>query len=364
MKLSLLYEIQVSDPFKDNREFFAYKEAIEQAKKADEVGFHSIWAVEHHFLVEYAHCSAPEIFLSYVAALTKKVRLGHGVMIATPNVNHPFRMAERIAALDIVSEGRVDAGFGRGFSELEQLGFGVNPEISRDVAIEAVNALKEIWRKEFEGFNGNYIKLPQREIIPKPIQKPHPPLWWACTSPASFTLAGQNGLGCLCFAFQPPETLQSSINSYRELIKNKQQGSSGDIINGSVAGYSVALCLENKTEARIDGAKGFLFNLRRWVDYIRPLAKYQQHDFYRKLLDNPLIEALDNSTSPTDKELETIGASLTELGYCALGDESDCKAVLDRFEGLGVDQVLFLMQTAGVKHSQVMESIERFGAFV
>jgi alkanesulfonate monooxygenase SsuD/methylene tetrahydromethanopterin reductase-like flavin-dependent oxidoreductase (luciferase family) len=362
MKLSLLYEIQVAEPFSHNREAQAWKDAIAQAKKAAEVGFHAIWAVEHHFLVEYAHCSAPEIFLSHLAALTEKIRLGHGVIIATPNVNHPFRIAERVGALDIVSDGRVDAGFGRGFSELEQLGFGVNPETSRQVAIEAVNALKTIWSDEFNGFKGNFLDLPKREIIPRPLQKPHPPLWWACTSPASFELAGQNGLGCLCFAFQPPETLEKSISTYRLLVKDYEKNNPTLNVNNQVAGYSVALCLSDKTRARIDGAKGFLFNLRRWVDYIRPLAKYQQHDFYRQLLDNPLLDALEASSSPSEKELENIGATLTELGYCALGDESDCKTVLDRFNQLGVDQILFLMQTAGVSNQEVLESIEHFSA--
>lgn len=173
-----------------------------------------MWAVEHHFLVEYAHSSAPEIFLAAISQLTTKVRLGHGVAIAPPPVNQPFRTAERIAALDIISNGRVEAGFGRGFSELEQRGFSMDPEISRDMALEVVKTLPDIWAPgEFPGKKTEFFDLPVRTVIPKPIQKPHPPMWWACTSPPSYELAGENNLGCLCFAFQPPEELTEKNKS-------------------------------------------------------------------------------------------------------------------------------------------------------
>ncbi len=362
MKFGLLFEIQTERPFEDGREAAAWHQAIEQAAMAEEAGFDAVWAVEHHFLVEYAHCSAPEIFLTAVSQRTSRIRLGHGVAIAPPPVNHPFRLAERVAALDIVSNGRMEVGFGRGFSELEQRGFNMDPEHTREMAVEAVRALPGIWAPgEFPGYQGNFVDLPARTVVPKPLQDPHPPLWWACTSPASFTLAGDLGLGCLCFAFQPPEELEERIAQYREHAAGARDPA-GAFVNNQVAGYTVALCLEDREEAQRMGGYGYLFNLRRWIDYIRPLATLPSHRFYAELLDNPLLEALDSVDDAT--EAGRIGGMLAELGYCAVGDPSDCIPVVKRHESLGIDQMLVLMQTGGVPHEKVCESIRLFGSEV
>jgi len=139
MEFGILFELQTDDP--KGGEARVWREGLEQAVAADRAGFDAVWAVEHHFLVGYAHCSAPEVFLTAVSQRTERVRLGHGVVVAPAPVNHPFRLAERVAALDIVSGGRVDVGFGRGFSELEQTGFGLDPETSRELAAEAVQAI-------------------------------------------------------------------------------------------------------------------------------------------------------------------------------------------------------------------------------
>jgi alkanesulfonate monooxygenase SsuD/methylene tetrahydromethanopterin reductase-like flavin-dependent oxidoreductase (luciferase family) len=358
MEYGLLFEIQTQDPFQDDREHRAWWEALAQAEEADRAGFDAVWAVEHHFLVEYAHCSAPEVFLSAVSQRTSTVRLGHGVVIATVPVNHPFRIAERVAALDIVSGGRLEVGFGRGFSELEQAGFGVDPATSRQMAQEVVGLLPRMWSKiEFEGYDGEFVKLPPRVVIPKPVQKPHPPMWWACTSPPSFEVAGRMGLGCLCFAFQPPEALVPLIERYRELASSTTTPA-GMFVNNKVAGYTVGLCLEDRDEAFRLGGAGYLFNLRRWIEHIRPLAEVPGHEWYKQMLSNPLLEALE-AADPYQ-----VGRMLTDLGYCALGNPDDCATVVKRFEGLEIEHLLILMQTGGVPHEKVMESIKLFGAEV
>ncbi|MCL4423194.1 MAG: LLM class flavin-dependent oxidoreductase [Actinobacteria bacterium] len=358
MQFGLIFEIQIENPFEDGREANAWLEAIDQAVLAEQAGFDEIWAVEHHFLVEYAHCSAPEIFLTAVSQRTSRVRLGHGVAVAPPPVNHPFRLAERVAALDIVSGGRVDVGFGRGFSELEQRGFDMDPEHTRELAMQAVESLPAMWAPgEFPGYEGSMLRLPARTVLPKPIQQPHPPMWWACTSPASFELAGDRGLGCLCFAFQPPEELAARIADYRDRTR-RTRNPAGRFVNSQVAGYTVALCLEDRAEAHRLGARGYLFNLQRWIDYIRPLAQLPSHGWYRKLLDNPLLDALDKAS---EGDLGEIGQMLVDLGYCAIGDPGECIEVVKRFKSLGIDQMLVLMQTGGVSSDKVRESIRLFG---
>lgn len=355
MEFALLFELQTAGPFTGGREAEVWREGLEQAALADEAGFDAVWAVEHHFLVEYAHCSAPEIFLAAVSQRTNRVRLGHGVVIAPPPVNHPFRLAERVAALDIVSGGRVDVGFGRGFSAHEQTAFGLDPETSRDMAAEAVRAIPLMWtHQEFPGYSGRWIDLPPRVVIPKPIQQPHPPMWWACTSPPSFELAGSLGLGCLCFAFQQPEDLTERISTYRKAIADAKEPA-GAFVNEKVAGYTVALCLEDGAEAKRLGGAGYVFNLRKWAEYIKPLAELPSHEWYAKILDNPLVEAL------TAADPASTGALLSEMGYCALGTPDECIAIAKRFQSLGVEQLLFLMQTAGVPHEKVCESIRLFG---
>lgn len=355
MEFALLFELQTSDPV--DGEVKVWHEGLEQAAAAERAGFDAVWAVEHHFLVGYAHCSAPEVFLSAVSQRTKRIRLGHGVVIAPPPVNHPFRLAERVAALDIVSNGRVDVGFGRGFSELEQRAFGLDPETSREMAAEAVRAIPSMWtEQEFPGYEGKWLSLPSRTVIPKPVQKPHPPMWWACTSPPSFEIAGEMGLGCLCFAFQPPENLTERLAAYKQALSNANPA--GAFVNDRVAGYTVALCGEDDQEAKTIGGAGYLFNLRKWVDYIRPFGELPSHEWYREILDNPLVEAMASS-DPKDA-----GNTLADLGYCALGDPDSCIQVIKRFDELGVDQLLLLMQTAGVPHEKVLDSIRLFGEVV
>jgi alkanesulfonate monooxygenase SsuD/methylene tetrahydromethanopterin reductase-like flavin-dependent oxidoreductase (luciferase family) len=181
-------------------------------------------------------------------------------------------------------------------------------------------------------------------------------MWWACTSPPSFDLAGQMGLGCLCFAFQPPEDLLPRLSAYHDAIEKSQPV--GAFKNHKVAGYTVALCLEDDAEAKRVGGAGYIYNLRKWVEFITPLGKLPSHRWYADILDNPLVEAMEEA-DPGEA-----GRWLAELGYCALGNPDSCVQVVKRFQDLGVDQVLLLMQTAGVPHEKVMESIRLFGEHV
>jgi alkanesulfonate monooxygenase SsuD/methylene tetrahydromethanopterin reductase-like flavin-dependent oxidoreductase (luciferase family) len=210
--------------------------------------------------------------------------------------------------------------------------------------------------REFTGFEGTWLSLPPREVIPKPVQKPHPPMWWACTSPPSFELAGRMGLGCLCFAFQPPEELSGNIGTYKKAIAGAEPA--GAFANDRVAGYTVALCLEDDAEAKRLGGAGYVYNLKKWVEFIKPLGKLPSHRWYAEILDNPLVEALEEA------DPFVAGSMLAELGYCAVGDPDSCVKVVRRFQELGVDQLLMLMQTAGVPHERVCESIRLFGELV
>src|SRR5215470_6647331 len=177
MKFDLLYELQTPKPHDARSEWRAYKQALEQIELADRLGFDTVWAVEHHFLVEFAHSSAPEVFLAAASQRTRQIRIGHGIVLLPVNFNHTARVAERIATLDLVSDGRVDFGTGESSSEIELGGFGIERETKREQWEETLDAVTRMFvETPFAGYEGRYLRMPPRNVIPKPHQKPHPPL--------------------------------------------------------------------------------------------------------------------------------------------------------------------------------------------
>src|SRR6266404_2711821 len=184
MKFSLFYELQISEPTRQS-EAAMYRECVEQAAMADKLGYHCIWAVEHHGLYEYSHSSAPEVFLSFVAAQTERIRIGHGVSLLPHRYNHPIRIAERVATLDILSGGRVNWGSGKSSSLVEQIAFENDLKTLHDQWLEAVEMIPRMWSSDVFEHHGRFFQVPPTQILPKPVQAPHPPMFAACTKPES-----------------------------------------------------------------------------------------------------------------------------------------------------------------------------------
>src|SRR5437763_4690539 len=206
MRFGIFYEHQLPRPWDEHSEEKLLTDALEQVELADKVGIDYVWEVEHHFLEEYSHSSAPEVFLGAASQRTKNIRLGHGIVQIPPGYNHPVRVAERVATLDLVSGGRVELGTGESSSQMELGGFGVKRELKHDQWTEALDAICRMFVEEpFAGYDGRWVRMPPRNVIPKPFQKPHPPLWMACTRRESILAAARNGLGALSFAFVEPE---------------------------------------------------------------------------------------------------------------------------------------------------------------
>jgi alkanesulfonate monooxygenase SsuD/methylene tetrahydromethanopterin reductase-like flavin-dependent oxidoreductase (luciferase family) len=177
MKFGLMYEIQIPEPHYDGIEQERYKQVMAQVELADEVGFQYFWTVEHHFLREFSHCSAPEVLYGALSQRTKRIRIGHAVTLLPGQYNHPVRVAERAAVLDIVSDGRMDLGTGRSTTLIEMDGFQVDPEETRAQWEEAVAMIPRMWTEDPFTHEGRFYRIPPRSVIPKPVQKPHPPLW-------------------------------------------------------------------------------------------------------------------------------------------------------------------------------------------
>src|SRR5207249_9487334 len=137
MEFGIFYEHQLPRPWTEDAEERLIRDALEQVELADRLGVGYAWEVEHHFLEEYSHSSAPEVFLAAASQRTKQIRLGHGIVLMPPAYNHPARVAERLATLDLVSKGRVDWGTGESASRAELEGFGITPADRRPMWREA-----------------------------------------------------------------------------------------------------------------------------------------------------------------------------------------------------------------------------------
>jgi alkanesulfonate monooxygenase SsuD/methylene tetrahydromethanopterin reductase-like flavin-dependent oxidoreductase (luciferase family) len=208
VKFGLMYELEYARPWHAGFERELFHQALDRIEHADRVGFNYVWQVEHHFLTEYSHSSAPEVFLGAVSQRTSRIRIGHGGVLLPTACNHPVRVAERIATLDILSSGRVEFGTGRSGTPAELDGFGIDPAQSKEMWAEAVGAIPKMWRNGPFEYHGKFFSVPARNVIPKPVQKPHPPMWVAASRPDTFVQADR----------VPYEKIMRSIELFGEKV--------------------------------------------------------------------------------------------------------------------------------------------------
>jgi alkanesulfonate monooxygenase SsuD/methylene tetrahydromethanopterin reductase-like flavin-dependent oxidoreductase (luciferase family) len=329
-----------------------YLRELEVALAVDAVGFKYDWSPEHHFLEHYSHQPAPEVFLSWVAARTKRIHVGTAITNITAAVNHPARVAERIATMDHLSEGRVEFGTGRGSSSAEWGGFAIpSAAETKPMWRESLEQIPRMWMDEPYEFEGKYFRMPKRNVLPKPYSKPHPPMWVACSSPATFIEAGELGLGSLCFTFGAPAEIAEHVRNYKDAIKRCKKPIGG-YINDNIAVTTNMFCLEDGDKARhlYAGAKvekfaEYFFN---WVDSIpRPEGM-------------PREGPVAGLPMPTPAELK---AGLAGGGR-QIGAPEEIAEVIRMYEAIGVDQLIYPPLTLTLDQKYVLESIEVFGKHV
>jgi alkanesulfonate monooxygenase SsuD/methylene tetrahydromethanopterin reductase-like flavin-dependent oxidoreductase (luciferase family) len=322
---------------------------IEYVKAADAAGFKYAWVTEHHFLEEYSHLSASESFIGFAAAKTSNIHIGSGIFNVTPPVNHPARIAERVAMLDHLSEGRFEFGTGRGSSTTEQRGFGIeDPELTREMVAETLPEIVKMWREEKYSHDGRFFSMPERNVLPKPYTKPHPPLWVAAGSPSTFELAARQGLGVLCFAFGKPEQFAPLIEKYKKDIQNAEP--IGEYVNNNIMVTTQMLCLEDGQRARdvfFDMDTGYYISLVfRYLDtFPRP----------------PGIPVWPDLIP--DQSREQIEKSITS-GDIAVGDPEEVTKAIQRFADIGADQLSFGMLSSSMTGETCNEAIATFGKHV
>ena len=319
--------------------------AIVQA--ADRVGFKYTWATEHHFLTEYSHLSANEVFLGYLAAATSRIHLGSGIFNVTPPVNHPARVAERVALLDHLSEGRFEFGMGRGSSTTEQKGFGIDDaDLTRDMFDEVVGEFAKMWRSgEYPGFEGRFFSMPARNVLPKPYSSPHPPMWVAAGNPDTFEKAARMGLGVLCFTGGSPQKMEPLIDTYKKAIVDAEPV--GEYVNDNIAVTTSFMCLEDRDRAR---------------DLMTHSGNGRQQTLVFHYLDTfpkpPFVP--EWPTEIPDPTLEDIDRGLS-TGAAMVGTPDECAAGVQKWVDVGVDQLIMGPSGSMFPHELLVETVTLFG---
>ena len=341
MKFGIFYEHQLPRPWTRDSEYQLFQDSLGQFELADKLGYDYAWVVEHHFLEEYSHSSAPEVFLGAASQRTKNIRLGHGVIQIT--TNQPQRVAEKVSTLDLLSNGRVELGMGEATGPAELHPFGTRVRDKRDRWEEAVRAILPMFTRQSWEFHGQYHDFPARNVIPKPRQAPHPPLWVACSSIQTIAKAGEWGMGALGFSFVSPESARAWVHRYYNNFLHKRNRLTDYQDNPNIAVVSGFMCAPTDEEARelAAGWTFFIFALgyygRKGVDAPGTSDLWSEYQAWRK----------------TDKAQDALKAAL-------VGSPETIRQKLRQYAASHVDQVILLNQAGKTSHKAICDSLELF----
>jgi alkanesulfonate monooxygenase SsuD/methylene tetrahydromethanopterin reductase-like flavin-dependent oxidoreductase (luciferase family) len=364
VKFGIFYEHQLPRPWGPDDEHRMMKNALEQVELADRLGIDYVWEVEHHFLDEYSHSSAPEVFLAAASQRTSRIRLGHGIIPLPVPYNHPARVAERVATLDLVSDGRVEFGTGETSSEAELGGFGVPRETKRAQWEEALDAITRMMVEEpFAGYDGTYVKMPVRNVVPKPLQKPHPPLWVACGRKETIHVAATKGIGALSFAFISDEEAKGWVDDYYATLASEACVPGGFAVNPNIAVVLPLMCHRDEQTAidrGLDGGHFMFFSLLH--HYVFGRHQPGRTDVWKEFEEKRHLFGFDRSIASTTGQPLGIrffdGQKDSVRG--AVGTPDQIRGLLQAYADAGVDQIMFIAQAGKNRHEDVCESLELF----
>jgi alkanesulfonate monooxygenase SsuD/methylene tetrahydromethanopterin reductase-like flavin-dependent oxidoreductase (luciferase family) len=351
MRFGVFYELQLPKPWTDDDEHRLIHEALEQIELADQLGLDYAWAVEHHFLDEYSHCSSPETLLAAAAARTKNIKLGHGIRQVIPQYNHPSRSAETVSTLDLISNGRAQMGFGEGATRMELHGFNIPAKTKREASIEAAEQIANMMSMNpYPGFDGEHFSMPCRNVIPKPMQKPHPPLWMACSNRDTIKVAARLGVGALAFAFVDPDEAKHWADIYYGIIKSDECVPIGHTVNANIAMVSSFSVHADRTEAIRRGQENFEF-------FSYALSSLVTKDTVpgRTTLWDDYVAIRGDKTEQIVKT-----AAMDPEYSSGIGTPDDLRKHIREFQDAGVDQLILMQQAGRNPHSQICESLNLF----
>ena len=343
MKLGVFYEHQCPQPWSDGAELKLLHESLDQVELADKLGFDCAWATEHHFLEEVSHSSAPEVFLAACSQRTRNIRLGHGVCLAPANYNHPARVAERLGTLDLLSNGRVEWGTGESSTLIEMSGFGVDPANKTAMWRESVEQTANMMAmRPYPGHQGQFFSMPARNVIPKPLQRPHPPIWMACSRRESIIRAARNGCGALVFGFVEPHQAKQWRDEYYNVIKSDQCVPIGHAVNANFAALNGLMVHPDFDEARrrsLDGFKFFGYGIAHY-------AAFGEHR--------------PGATNLWERFLTVKDRMQESAGSGSIGSPKTVLAHLRAYAEVGIDQMIFMQQGGRILHEHILESLALF----
>ena len=353
MKFGVFFEMTTPRPWDAGSEKRKLDETIEQIVLADKLGLEHAWMTEHHFMEEYCHATAPEVVLAAAAQATERIRLGHGVRHAPPRYNHPARSAEMGSTLDLVSNGRVDMGFGSSGSECELAGFGIANAEKHAMSYEAIEQIANMMAMEpFPGYQGKYFSMPARNVIPKPIQKPHPPFWLACSARPTILEAARRGMGALCFSFLDAAEAKEWIDEYYRLFKAECRPISHSVNpNFSLfTGFGVHQDADVARDRFLDGLRFFQWSLNHY--YRGGAHKPGRVNLWERFL----VEVEELKKTEGDQFVQRQIAT----SRSGIGSVEQVRQRLRDLQDAGIDEVTFIMQMGNNRHEHICESLELF----
>lgn len=343
MKFGLFFEQQVPRPWTQETERRMFDTALDQVELADRLGYDTIWVTEHHFQEEASHSSAPDLFLAACTQRTKRIRLGHGVVLTSPYYNNPARLAERIATLDLLSGGRVEFGTGESGTLLEMEGFGIDIKEKTEHWAEGwQQAINMMTMTPYPGHQGKYTSMPVRNVVPKPYQKPHPPLWYGCSRRESIVRAAKLGMGAMVFGFVEPEQARKWIEEYYSIIKSEECVPVGHTVNANVVcviGMSVHQDAAEADRRSRDGFQFFGYGAGHYYSF-------GQHYPGRGSL---------------WEEYEQVRDQIPEnAGKGAVGTPQQVYEHVKGYADIGLDQLVFMANAGKMEHEHVCDTLKLF----
>jgi alkanesulfonate monooxygenase SsuD/methylene tetrahydromethanopterin reductase-like flavin-dependent oxidoreductase (luciferase family) len=363
MKFSIIYEAQMVDTSRAN-EAQVFQDMVDQSILAEEMGFDCIWSVEHHCLTQYAHLSAPESFLAFVAGRTKRIHVGHGVVCLPFKMNHPIKVAERVATLDLLSRGRLHFGVGKGGTVQETGAFDTKIEDVTPQVDESMYMIPKMWMQEVFEHHG-LIDIPPRPIHPKPFQDPHPYMYMACTREDALRIAGSRGLGALVLGFSGPDEIAKKNAIYRKAYaERKPEDQVGFRPHQHLAALCPAVILDDRDKARRIGTRGQRFFAESIQYWYAGGNKPSVDDLDADQHIAALTQSKDNIVAYLGQEKIPVTDAVTSNYHVeedAYGTVDQAIRYVERLEAAGADEILFLVQMGTIPHEVTMETIRNIG---
>ena len=327
-----------------------YGENIELAEYADDVGLDTIWLAEHHF-TEYGVMPSTQVFGSFLAARTKRIRIGSGVVVLP--FHNPMRVAEEFAFLDQLSGGRLDFGIGRGYQPGEFAGYGIPMEHSREIFDESFEIIRQAWTQPEVNFKGKHFQFEGVTPRPKPVQKPHPPFFGASFNPATVKYQALKKMNLL---FSPLTTTPQPVKDYRDLLREGGE----DPDNYRIGGLSFVYLHEDPDQALKDFEKPCMWYMKTLCKYVPP-SQYKEGDEYYKLMHGSIHAAVEAYEKGQLTFKQMVGAGPFQHAFL-VGSPETVSAKLSKLFGMyeGLTDLLCWTRLGGLDHKKVMNSMDLF----